>query len=524
MDKKQFTLSDIMQTHYQKMVLDTFNPQVFKYYTQSAWWFFEDSINENRFMEIVNLDPTSDIENNVVGKYVPYLIEYYRRHAFSYEHTYQYIPDMLRKMEEKNYTIEDLQQRSYYDVVKEILSMSEFTHKGLKVLYKDEQHMVYQINNVFAYFYVDLDRAWDVDLFANRSFYLDGYDETSWKDKIFIMNLIDTDSDEHFFISSCIYNKYGESTNIYDTDLTVECWDYLSQNHGLYSDANLIKYVENKDLGDPTSFRISDKSFYETIGLGYQRAINRTTGNTLLFKNGRYTNKYYDYIGDFSGGEDDSTCMALICDNGEYNYIGINGDVIFDDWFDKAFYHTSDGWAVVGKVGKGVNMVNHNQEVRWTEWKNYEPKSLVFEGVYLKRTNRRVYSLSAVPIVKNQIQDYRFLINVETGEPYKQLIPYISYDSIRFTLLEVHPCCLNKSGYSDHFHQDITDGRIYVKEPEVLVNNGVIKPVTDDNIDEAIVGYLFNPIINTDIPVFDYYTKKKELENEHEYSAGIIYC
>jgi hypothetical protein len=426
-------------------------------------------------------------------------------------------------MEEKNYTIEELQQRSYYDVVKEILSMSEFTHKGLKVLYKDEQHMVYQINNVFAYFYVDLDRAWDVDLFSNRSFYLDGYDETSWNDKIFIMNLIDTDSDEHFFISRYIYNKYGVSTNIFDTDLTVECWDYLTQNHGLYSDANLIKYIGNKDLGDPTSFMISDKSFYETIGLGYQRAINFTTGNTLLFKNGCYTNKYYDYIGDFRGGEDDSTCMALICDNGVYNFIDINGDVIFDDWFDKAFYHTSDGWAVVGKVGKGVNMVNQNKEERWTEWKNYEPKSLVFEGVYLKRTNKRVYSLSAVPIVKNQIQDYRFLINVETGEPYEQLIPYISYDSIRFTLLEVHPCCLNKYCYGNHFHQDITDGRIYVKEPEVLVNNGVIKPVTDDNVDEAIVGYLFNPIINTDIPVFDYYTKKEELENEHEYSADIIY-
>ena len=524
MEEKMINLNEIMQEHYQKMVLDTFNPQQFSDYCESAWWFFEDTIGEEQFMEIVKLDPTSDVENNVVGKYVPYLIEYYRRHPFSHTHTYQYMPDMLRKMEEKNYTIEDLQQRSYYDVVKEILSMSELTHKGLKVLYKDEQHMVYQINNIFAYFYVDLDRAWDVDLFSNKGFYLKNYDDTVWNDKIFIMNLIDTDSDEHFFISQGIYNKYGEITNIFDTDLTNECWDYLSQNHGLYSDANLIKYVENKDLGDPTSFRISDKSFYETIGLGYQRAINFTTGNALLFKNGQYTNKYYDYIGDFSGGEDDSTCMALISDEGVYNYIGIEGELIFDEWFDKAFYCTTDGWAVVGKDGKGVNMVNYKKEERWTEWKNYESKSLVFKGVSLKRTNRRVYSLSAVPIVENQIQDYRFLINVETGEPFEQLIPYISYDSIRFTLLEIHPCCLTKYRYGNHFHQDITNGCIYVKKPDVLLNNGIIKPVTDNNVDEAIVGYLFNPINNTDIPVFDYYTKKEELENEHEYSAHIIYC
>ena len=522
MNENLINLSEIMQGHYQKMVLDTFNPQQFSDYCKSAWWFFEDTIDEEQFMEIVKLDPTSDVENNVVGKYVPYLIEYYRRHSFAHTHTYQYIPDMLRKMEEKKYTIEELQQRSYYDVVKEILSMSELTHKGLKVLYKDEQHMVYQVNNIFAYFYVDLDRAWDADLFSNRGFYLNGYDETVWNDKIFIMNILDTD--EHFFISQGIYNKYGEITNISNTDLTDECWDYLSQNHGIYSDDNLVKYVENNDLGSPTSFSISDKCFYETIGLGCQRAINFTTGNTLLFKNGQYTSKYYDYIGDFSGGEDDSTCMALISDEGVYNYIGIDGELIFDEWFDKAFYCTTDGWAVVGKDGKGVNMVNYKKEERWTEWKNYEPKSLVFEGVYLERTKRRVYSLSAVPIVKNQIQDYRFLINVETGEPYEQLISYTTYDSIQFTLLEVHPCCLNKYGYGDHFHQDITDGRIYVKEPEVLINEGVIKPVTDNNVDEAIVGYLFNPIINADVPVFEYYTKKKELENEHEYSADIIYC
>ena len=544
MNKNEVKVTEVMLQKYKEMVEDTLQPEKYRKLgvREDAWWFYENNITPEYFIEIAKLDPTSDIDNDVVGKYVPYLVEIARRFGLYSKAATNCFPDMLKKMEEKGYTADQLQIKGVYEVAREILSMSEHTQQGIIMLYEDTKYQIFRVHNIFSYLYMNFDAAWDIDLLSESCFWfkpdVNNRKHQTCDQKLFIKSKYNSNT---FFFSQAIYGCDGNVTNIYDLDLSDEAWNFLNT-LDIYSTQNMIDILENEE-----NWReILNNKFFgmeaftphilESIGLGMERLINCVTGDTLLIKDSKYTGQTYQSIDEFYGLGEDSTCMAVISENNfdcvdedgdflkRYNYIDFQGNVVFNKWFDQVYPITNDGWGLVYSDEKGGwNMLNVNKEERWKEWKKYY--NMWIRSTFSSKTNKWYHKLIATTDNIKTGAECNFLVDIETGEIFEQYIPFIFSDNIRGTLLDISPLFIHRKHrrYDEEtdIHQDVTDGKIYVKNPHLLIEEGILKALTEDMVGDEykdVVGFLHNPCTKKDIPVYEYYKKKFEFyDNVPEY-------